>query len=73
MISFISKQQLVILIILFIISCQKSDNGNTKSLNRDQREFNGIHKDEYLSRIAFPIGGIGAGMFCIAGPGILEK
>lgn len=36
------------------------------------REFNGTYRDEYLSRIAFPIGGIGAGMFCLEGTGAIS-
>lgn len=37
-----------------------------------EREFNGIYRDEYLNRIAFPIGGIGAGMFCLEGTGAIS-
>src|SRR5699024_7747351 len=31
--------------------------------------YNGTYTGEYLDRVAFPIGGIGAGMFCIEGSG----
>ena len=34
-----------------------------------EREFHSGYKGEYLNRVAFPIGGIGAGMFCIEGNG----
>ncbi len=34
-----------------------------------QHQYNGTYTGEYLDRIAFPIGGIGAGMFCIEGSG----
>jgi len=34
--------------------------------------FNGIYRGENLRRIAFPIGGIGAGMFCLEGTGALS-
>lgn len=40
--------------------------------NRTERDYNGIYKDEYLSRLAFPIGGIGAGMFCLEGTGAIS-
>ncbi len=34
--------------------------------------YNGSYSGEYLNRIAFPIGGIGAGMFCIEGTGTIS-
>lgn len=37
-----------------------------------QREFNGKYEGEYLNRLAFPIGGMGAGMFCLEGNGSLS-
>jgi len=33
------------------------------------RKYNGAYNGRYLNRIAFPIGGIGTGMFCIEGTG----
>lgn len=37
------------------------------------RAFNGIYHGDYLNQIAFPMGGIGAGMFCLEGTGALTK
>jgi len=37
-----------------------------------ERKFNTPYKGEYLNRVAFPIGGIGAGMFCIEGTGAIS-
>jgi len=37
------------------------------------RSFNGRYEGEYLNQIAFPLGGIGAGMFCVDGNGALTK
>jgi len=34
-----------------------------------QHSYNGAYKGEYLQQIAFPIGGMGAGMFCLEGTG----
>ena len=34
--------------------------------------FNGVYKGENLEQIAFPIGGMGAGMFCIEGTGAIS-
>lgn len=41
-------------------------------LDRTTRNFNGVYENEYLSRVAFPIGGIGAGMFCLEGTGAIS-
>ncbi|PXX25490.1 GH116 family glycosyl hydrolase [Arenibacter sp. ARW7G5Y1] len=38
----------------------------------DNREFNDVYKGRHLSKIAFPIGGIGAGMFCMEGTGAIS-
>ena len=38
----------------------------------DKREFNTSYEGEYLNRIAFPIGGLGTGMFCIEGTGAIS-
>lgn len=37
-----------------------------------KRTYNGVYTGEYLNRIAFPVGGIGAGMFCIEGTGAIS-
>jgi len=34
--------------------------------------FNGVYKGAYLQQVAFPIGGIGAGMFCLEGTGAIS-
>ena len=39
---------------------------------RSARAFNSPYTDPYLSRIAFPIGGIGAGMLCLDGTGAIS-
>jgi len=36
------------------------------------RAYNSPYTGEYLSRIAFPIGGLGAGMFCLEGTGAIS-
>ncbi|MFS4454937.1 GH116 family glycosyl hydrolase [Maribacter sp. 2304DJ31-5] len=40
--------------------------------NYMSRDFNGSYSGENLNRVAFPIGGIGAGMFCLEGYGALS-
>jgi uncharacterized protein (DUF608 family) len=36
------------------------------------REFNGPYTGSHLNRVAFPIGGMGAGMFCLEGTGAIS-
>jgi uncharacterized protein (DUF608 family) len=36
------------------------------------RAYNGVYAGEYLSRVAFPLGGMGAGMLCLEGAGALS-
>ena len=48
---------------------EKADNP-AKTLQK--RKYNSPYKDEYLNRVAFPVGGIGAGMFCIEGTGAVS-
>lgn len=49
---------------------------NPESLNfqfeRTSRSYNSEYSNEYLSKLAFPIGGIGAGMFCLEGTGAIS-
>ena len=45
--------------------------GKLKS-NDAKRKFNTSYQGEYLNRVAFPIGGIGAGMFCFEGTGAIS-
>jgi uncharacterized protein (DUF608 family) len=40
-----------------------------KKIPAPKRAYNGVYSDEHISRVAFPIGGIGAGMFCMEGTG----
>lgn len=47
-------------------------NALSLQLDRTVRNFNGMYENEYLSRVAFPIGGIGAGMFCLEGTGAIS-
>nr|MBA3674678.1 hypothetical protein [Chitinophagaceae bacterium] len=37
-----------------------------------KRKYNGVYSGEFLKRVAFPIGGIGAGMFCLEGTGAIS-
>lgn len=37
-----------------------------------RRQYNGVYAGETLKRVAFPLGGIGAGMICLEGTGALS-
>ena len=37
-----------------------------------KRQYNAPYTGEFLNRIAFPIGGLGAGMFCLEGSGAIS-
>jgi uncharacterized protein (DUF608 family) len=55
---------LVIIYSLQLVSCGDSTSPGTSS-----RSFSGSYENEYLNRIAFPMGGIGTGMICLEGTG----
>jgi len=55
----------VLSVLILACSCNTTD----KNRNKDGHEFNGPYYGKNLDRIAFPVGGIGAGMFCIEGTG----
>jgi len=55
------------------IESTSGQNHAGKKLNRlATRTYNGPYKGEHLRRVAFPIGGIGAGMFCMEGSGAIS-
>jgi uncharacterized protein (DUF608 family) len=39
---------------------------------KHHRHYNDIYDGAYLNRVAFPLGGLGAGMFCLEGTGTLS-
>jgi uncharacterized protein (DUF608 family) len=43
-----------------------------KTQQQPVRRYNTIHRGERLNRVAFPMGGIGAGMICLEGTGALS-
>ena len=45
---------------------------NTFEENQSKREYNAAYKENFLNRVAFPIGGLGAGMFCLEGSGAIS-
>jgi uncharacterized protein (DUF608 family) len=43
-----------------------------QAAEQPSREFNGPYTGKHLNRVAFPIGGMGAGMFCLEGTGAIS-
>ncbi len=41
-------------------------------MSNPQRSYNGTYTGEHLTHVAFPLGGIGAGMICLEGTGTLS-
>ena len=54
------------LILFFLSACSRNQQNMNTTGNR---EFNGAYTGEFLNRIAFPLGGMGAGMICLDGNG----
>ena len=42
-------------------------------MNINRKQKNKEYTVEYLRNVAFPLGGMGAGMFCIEGTGMLRN
>ncbi len=61
-----------------LIHATEKQNLSPNNMDRDTHEFipkhqyNGPYAGEQLNRIAFPIGGLGAGMFCLEGTGAIS-
>jgi len=53
---------------MILFSCSSEDGGTDPA----KHAFNGDYAGKYLDRVSFPIGGIGAGMFCMDGTGSLS-
>jgi uncharacterized protein (DUF608 family) len=56
----------LVVLVFALAACQAEKKGE------GGREYNGPYQGPYLNRVAFPIGGIGAGMFCLEGTGAIS-
>jgi uncharacterized protein (DUF608 family) len=55
-----------------LTSCAGKSTETESKKKTDVHEYNGYYSGKHLDRIAFPIGGIGAGMFCLEGTGAIS-
>ena len=51
----------------------KDADTSSATVSPGKRKYNGVYTGEYLNRVAFPIGGLGAGMFCLEGSGAIAQ
>lgn len=57
-----------------LVATQKtSKNLSSENNANGEHNYNSTYSGEYLNRIAFPVGGIGAGMFCVEGTGAISN
>src|SRR4030042_4843746 len=61
------RLNIFLVILVFALTARQAENKE-----QEGREYNGSYQGSYLNRLAFPIGGIGAGMFCLEGAGSLS-
>jgi uncharacterized protein (DUF608 family) len=64
--------QYYLLMIFFVSSMFFSCSQKTDKDYSNKHKYNDYYSGEYLDRIAFPVGGIGAGMFCLEGTGAVS-
>lgn len=50
----------------------KKDRSTEQLQQKNKRLYNAAYQGENLNRVAFPIGGLGAGMFCMEGTGAIS-
>jgi len=50
----------------------KSERSVSKEEKQSKRNYNDSYTNAYLNRVAFPMGGLGAGMICLEGTGALS-
>jgi uncharacterized protein (DUF608 family) len=66
------KKNLFVMVFLVILSTGCTTSRVNKEIEPSDHEFNSFYTGKNLDRIAFPIGGIGAGMFCLEGTGAIS-
>lgn len=60
------------LTILLVITAFGFAGGPSGKMATEGRDYNGPYQGPFLNRVAFPVGGIGGGMFCLEGTGAIS-
>jgi uncharacterized protein (DUF608 family) len=69
---FFKSHPVSIAAIFFAFLISSCTTGRVASDDASGRSYNGPYTGDNLNRVAFPIGGIGAGMFCLEGTGAVS-
>ncbi len=67
------KSLVTLVSILILAGSVSADLSGEAQAKTEQRKYNDVYSGENLNHIAFPMGGIGAGMICIEGTGTLSN
>jgi len=59
-------------VLLFLLATAVASTSGAGSEPAEHRPYNGPYDGPFLNRVAFPIGGIGAGMICLEGTGAIS-
>ena len=64
------KKLIYFIPLIVVVFCACVEKGTKTNITK--RAFNAVYEGKNLDQIAFPIGGMGAGMFCIEGSGAIS-
>lgn len=66
------KAKCVFAVIFVAFVCAEAASAASVESSAHKRAYNGPYSGPYLNRVAFPIGGMGAGMICLEGTGAIS-
>ena len=69
---FIRSLLVSITVVIFAFLIGSCTTGGVTQKDVSERAYNGSYTGDNLNKVAFPIGGIGAGMFCLEGTGSIS-
>jgi uncharacterized protein (DUF608 family) len=63
---------IIFLLQFFMLTSCNLNAGNVENEINSNHKYNSIYRGEFNSRIAFPVGGLGTGMYCLEGTGFIS-
>src|SRR5690349_19618804 len=69
------SRNLTIILLPLLLTIQlvtMAQTASPQTIVKTGHAFNGPYRGDYIQQIAFPIGGMGAGMFCLEGTGSIS-